>query len=117
MDNAAMNEGDRCLNCFKRIKYKQGARPRQYCDDACRQAAYRRRQRNEQLTNATEHEIAALRRSWASAGYPDDLVEQLVVFYHDYGEKGYLRIQPILLLMHDWAVRRTTELIVNRNEP
>ena len=36
----------RCLSCRSRIEQKPSGRRRRYCDDACKQAAYRRRNRS-----------------------------------------------------------------------
>ena len=55
---------------------QEGGRPRRYCSDACKQAAYRERKRREKRNKALLR-YAPLVEEWRRAGFSDQAIERL----------------------------------------
>lgn len=109
-----MGNGDRCFNCGKLIRYKTNARPRKYCDDACRQSAYRLRAKLKQTTLDADVYIRAYQTAWGKAGFPDDLIAHLTEFWRKHGTDALTRVMTILSIHGTWTTERTARLLTER---
>jgi len=107
-----MSDDDRCRACGKRIKYKAGARRRLYCDERCRQKAYRARQRPAH----TERRIAERMARWRRKGYPDSLIEQLMALGNVYGDQAADAVESILMVHELVVIQQVRERDAKRNE-
>ena len=110
---------DRCHYCGKRIKYTSTSkRRRTYCDDACKQAAHRWRKKLGTDADALNRARAQRIRRWAAKEYPDELIVELLVLWHELGEEAFTTIEPILIMHEAWAYRMYAQTLLDskRNE-
>ena len=114
-----MSEGtrNRCHNCGKIIRYSSSARQRKYCDDACKQAAYRWRISQAPDTADFDQRVIAQIAVWEEEGYTQPLIERLMALWRGYGREALDDVEKILIYHKLWidslsAVYKTAE----RNE-
>lgn len=110
---------DRCRYCGKRIKYTASSkRRRTYCDDACRQAAYRWRATLGKDADAREAALTRRRQRWATLDYPDEMIEALSALWYEAGEELFTKIDPIFVMHQSWAHQKYVQTLLDskRNE-
>jgi hypothetical protein len=105
---------DRCRYCSKLIRYKVNARPRKYCNDACRQRAYRLRALLKEAPEGTELQLRVWQEVWTEAQYPDVLIEQLTKIWRAYGHDAIMQVQAALVIHGEWKVEQTAHLLTVR---
>jgi hypothetical protein len=105
-----MNSDDRCRFCGKPIRYDPYQRRRQYCNNVCRQAAYRLRTK----FGADQIPTERVREEWKRRGYFEPLIEHLAMLCGDNTTGEFLyRLETVLLLHKSWLEEEATK----RNEP
>jgi len=112
-----MSEDDRCHFCGKRIKYKVGGRRRLYCDEICKQKAYRRRRRDNADPTYVARQIAKAQARWRRRGYPDSFIEQLMALWEAYGGQAIDTIERLLTFHELWVITQVRAKDAKRNEP
>lgn len=88
----------RCRYCGKRLKGAQ-TRRRRYCDHACKQAAFRARQKD---TRRTDRLILERQRRWARVGYDDEIIERLMAIWNAYGPAALADAEKLILRYDIW---------------
>jgi hypothetical protein len=114
-----MSEGTRdiCAACGKPIKYKAGARRRKYCDDRCRQKGHRQRVRFSEDPTLVAEAIAERKVRWVAHNYPEEMIEQLMIIWSDYGGAALMRVESVLALHQSWAIQLAAEMWAKRDKP
>jgi hypothetical protein len=113
-----MSEGtrDSCAACGKFIKYKAGQRRRKYCDDRCRQKAHRRRIQTSEHPDEIIKIIAERKSMWIASKYPEEMIEELMTLWSDYGGVALMRVERILALHQSWAIQLAAEMWTKRDK-
>ena len=100
------NARNRCHNCGKIIRYTSHARQRKYCDDACKQAAYRWRTAQAPDAPDFDQKVAAKIEEWERDGYIQPLIERLMALWRTHGADALVDVEVILVYHKLWMESR-----------
>ena len=108
---------NRCQSCGRIIRYTTNARQRKYCDDACKQAAYRWRIAQAPDAPDFDQRVAMQIEEWENEGYTQPLIEQLMTLWRTYGRSALDDVGLILIYHKLWIESRSiVPKITKRNE-
>lgn len=97
-----MDTRDRCHHCGRLIKYAKNQRRRKYCNDACKQKAYRRHKK----FGPDAIPIGQYRAGWEEHGYNELLIEALVALLEDHPSKTFPSDLEHVLALHEAWIKR-----------
>lgn len=104
-----------CYYCGKRIKPTKTNKQRSYCDDKCKQAAYRRRMRRRGDHTLFDEAIADQHRTWHNEGFSDELIQALMALLTEYGGPALIDVHKILALFEPLVIQRFTATYMRDN--